>query len=267
MPCFRPLLLVLGLLPVASPAAAQRLPYAEMLDAPSLPYDIPAESAASAAPAPAAAPRQGKWLQYGLLDRFEWTAMRGGDGYAWDFSALVGGERNRVYVDFGGDGLFSGGVQSAELDMLYSRAVGGDWDLNAGLRYDSRPHPSRLYATLGAQYNGETSWLGGFATLSQSGVPGARLTGYTSFRIVGPLRLQPSFDVEAAARDMPALGIGRGFTYAEGGLRLRYEIRAAFAPYVGVSWARDLGRTARLDRAAGDDPETRSLVLGLHSEF
>jgi copper resistance protein B len=266
VPSFRPFLLALSPLIVAAPAAAQRLPYAEMIEAPRLPYDIPAETAPAAAPAEAAAaPR--KWLQYGLLDRFEWAAMRGGDGYAWDFSAMVGGERDRLYVDFSGDGLFSGGLQSAEIDALYSRAVGGDWDLNAGLRYDARPRPGRLYATIGAQYNGETSWLGGFVYVSQTGVPGARLGGYTSWKIVGPLRLQPSFDLEASARDMPALGIGRGLTYAEGGLRLRYEIRAAFAPYVGLAWQRDLGRTARFDRAAGDDPETRSLVLGLHSEF
>jgi copper resistance protein B len=266
MPFARPLALALGLLAAASPATAQRLPYADVADAPRLPFDIPAETTSAPAATPAAAEHR-KWLQYALLDRLEYAAMRDADGYEWDFSTLVGGERNRLYLDLAGGGLFSGGLESFEIDALYSRAVGGDWDLNAGLRYDWRPRPKRLYATLGAQYNGETSWLGGFLFLSQSGIPGARLTGYTSFKIVGPLRLQPSFDLEASARDMPALGIGRGFTYAEGGLRLRYEIRSAFAPYVGVSWARDLGRTARLDRASGEDPETRSLVLGLRSEF
>jgi copper resistance protein B len=251
----------------AAPAAAQRLAYADVAEAPRLRYDIPADAAPPVSAAPAAPAEKRKWLQYGLLDRLEYAAMRDGDGYAWDFSALVGGERNRLYLDFAGDALWSGGLETFEIDALYSRAIGGDWDLNAGLRYDWRPRPSRLYATVGAQYNGETSWLGGFVFVSQNGVPGARLTGYTSLRLVGPLRLQPSFDLEASARDMPALGIGRGFTYAEGGLRLRYEIKPAFAPYVGLSWARDLGRTARFDRAAGDDPETRSLVLGLRSEF
>jgi copper resistance protein B len=266
VPSFRTLPAALSLLAAAAPAAAQRLPYADVSDAPRLPYDIPAE-AAPPAPAAEAAPAKRKWLQYGLLDRLEYAAMRDGDGYAWDFSALVGGERDRFYFDLAGDGLWSGDLATFEVDALYSRAIGGDWDVNAGLRYDWRSRPGRLYATLGAQYNGETAWLGGFVFLSQSGVPGARLTGYTSLRLIGPLRLQPSFDLEASARDMPALGIGRGFTYAEGGLRLRYEIRPAFAPYVGLSWARDLGRTARLDRAAGEDPETRSLVLGLRSEF
>lgn len=257
------------LLIAGAPAAAQRLPYADVTDTPRLSYDIPADTELPAKPAPAAAegPSDTPKLQYGLLDRLEWAMMRGGDGYAWDYSTLIGGDRNRLYLDFSGDGLFKGGLETAEIDALYSRVIGGDWDLNAGIRFDPRPRPSRLYATIGAQYNGETSWLGAFAYLSQTGVPGARITGYTSLKVAGPLKLQPSFDLEASARDMPALGIGRGFTYAEAGLRLRYEIRAAFAPYVGVSWQRDLGRTARFDRANRDDPETRGLVLGLRSEF
>src|SRR3954471_1709017 len=236
MPFARPLAFALGLLVAASPAAAQRLAYADVSDTPRLPYEFPAETApptpaAPAAPAGPAAAEHRKWLQYGLLDRLGYAVIGDSDGYEWAFSTLLGGDRNRLYLDFAGDGLFSGGLESFEIDALYSRAIGGDWDLNAGLRYDWRPRPKRLYATLGAQYNGETTWLGGFLFLSQSGVPGARLAGYTSFKIAGPLRLQPSFDLEASARDMPALGIGRGFSYAEGGLRLRYEIRSAFAPY------------------------------------
>jgi uncharacterized protein involved in copper resistance len=41
----------------------------------------------------------------------------------------------------------------------------------------------------------------------------------------------------------------------------------ARAPHVGASWSRDLGRTARLTRAAGDDREAKSLIAGVRSEF
>jgi copper resistance protein B len=81
------------------------------------------------------------------------------------------------------------------------------------------------------------------------------------------LVLQPSFELNAYARDVPELGIGRGFSYAEGGLRIRYELVDHLAPYFGVSWSRDLGRTARFDRAAGIDPEAKTLLLGVRSEF
>lgn len=246
-----------GLLVLGPPAAAQTLP-----------YDLSGETAASAG-AEAEAEPSGKppWLQYALLDRFEWGLARGEDGYAWDFSALVGGEKNRIYLATSGEGGASGRLDYAELDALYSRALGGDWDFNFGLRYDLRPHPNRFYAALGAQYDGDSLWLGGWTYWSDKGELSARLAGYYNLTLTGPLVLQPSFELDAAASDVPALGLGRGFTYAELGLRLRYEIRPWLAPYVGASWSRDLGRTARLTRAAGDDPEAKSLVAGLRSEF
>jgi copper resistance protein B len=202
-----------------------------------------------------------------LLDRFEWGLARGEDGYAWDFSALVGGEKDRVYLATSGEGASSGRLDYAELDALYSRALGGDWDLNLGLRYDLRPRPNRAYAALGVQYDGDKLWLGGWTYLSHKGEASARLAGFYNLTLIGALVLQPSFELDASAADVPELGLGRGFTYAELGLRLRYEIRPWLAPYVGASWSRDLGRTARLTRAAGDDPESKSLVAGVRSEF
>lgn len=49
----------------------------------------------------------------------------------------------------------------------------------------------------------------------------------------------------------------------EAGLRLRYEIRREFAPYVGVTWIRQLGQTADLSRAAGEPVDDLRFVLGL----
>lgn len=260
------------LLAVASaPAAAQRLPYVPVDDeapaaAPKLAYR---QMEGDEAPSPGGAEkaRRGKLLQWALLDRAEYSAQSGGDSYAWDFSALLGGERNRLWLGSVGEGGTWHSPDYLEFAALYSRHVGGSWDLNAGLRYDLRPRPDRAYAALGAQYDDGKAWLGAFAFLSDEGELSARLAAYYNLSLIGALVLQPSFELDASGEDVPALGIGRGFTYGEAGLRLRYEIKEAFAPYVGLSWSRDLGRTARLTRAEGEDPETKSLVLGIRSSF
>lgn len=54
---------------------------------------------------------------------------------------------------------------------------------------------------------------------------------------------------------------------AELGLRLCYEIKREFAPYIGVSWERKFGGSARFARAAGDRVEATSLVLGIRAWF
>ena len=66
-----------------------------------------------------------------------------------------------------------------------------------------------------------------------------------------------------AFQEIEALGIGSGLSSAEVGLRLRYEIRREFAPYVGVSWRQVVGDTANLARAAGKRSAGTSFVAGL----
>ena len=253
--------LAAALISAAAPAGAQRLPYADLDEPP------PAAAADAEAEAEAEDSSNPPWLQYALLDRFEWGFAEGGDGYSWDFSALLGGDTNRVYLASTGEGASSGRLDYLELNALYSRAVGGDWDLNLGIRYDAIPRPDRVYATFGAQYDDDRLWLGVWSYLSHKGELSARLAAYYNLVLTGPLVLQPSFELDASASDVEALGLGRGLTYGELGLRLRYEIRPQFAPYVGLAWSRDLGRTARLTRAEGEDPEAKNLVLGLRSQF
>lgn len=264
--------LLAGIVPAAAPAFAQTLPYEDVSDTageasePAVPYEIGSEAPVAAeTPSQAASEPDGPKLQYALLDRFEWAPK--GDSYAWDFSALLGDDSDRVYFGFSGDGTFAGTLDTLELDAFYSRNVGGGWDLNGGLRYDALPHPSRLHFAAGTQYDNGSLWLGAWAYISTKGELSARLASYYNLKMTKRLILQPSVEIGAYARDVPALGIGHGLAYAEGGLRIRYEIVDHLAPYFGVSWSRDLGRTARFDREAGIDPEAKNLVLGVRSEF
>jgi copper resistance protein B len=40
------------------------------------------------------------------------------------------------------------------------------------------------------------------------------------------------------------MGLGKGLSNITAGMRLRYEIRREFAPYVGVEWSKNFGNTA-----------------------
>jgi copper resistance protein B len=108
-----------------------------------------AEAAAREAVAPDEARSGGPKLHYALLDRFEWTPA--GDAYGWDFSALAGGGTDRLYFGSSGDGAFAGRLEYLELDLFYSRNIGGGWDLNAGFRTDilpDEPFPRRAWRSI-----------------------------------------------------------------------------------------------------------------------
>ena len=66
-----------------------------------------------------------------------------------------------------------------------------------------------------------------------------------------------------SASDIPELEIGSGLTSVTAGLRLRYEIRKEFAPYIGVEWNRSFGDTADYIRARGDKVDKTRFVIGL----
>ena len=56
---------------------------------------------------------------------------------------------------------------------------------------------------------------------------------------------------------------GTGVTETDIGLRLRYEIAREIAPYIGVSWLKKYGETARISRQEGETTDTVAFVVGL----
>ena len=203
-----------------------------------------------------------------MIDRLEYRALSGGDGYHWEGEGWIGGDVNRMAIKSEGEGETGGRLESAELQLLYSRAIDPWWNIVGGVRQDFRPRPERTYATIGieglAPYWFEVE---GQLFVSTRGDAHARLEASYDQRITQRLILQPAMEVNVAAQDVPELGIGSGLSDIELGLRLRYEFAREFAPYVGVNWERKLGDTARYAQRVGDDPAATSLVMGLRFWF
>ncbi len=83
------------------------------------------------------------------------------------------------------------------------------------------------------------------AFLGENGQSALRLEGEYDILLTNRLILQPSAEVNLYGRNDPARGIGSGLADSELGLRLRYEIRREFAPYIGVTWNRSYGQQRR----------------------
>ncbi len=203
-----------------------------------------------------------------MFNLAEVQVRNGRDGYRWDGEGWFGGDINRLTVKTEGEGVFRQGVESAEVQALYSRAIGPYFNLQAGIRHDFTPTPTRTYATIGfeglAPYWFEVE---GAAFISPQGDVLGRLEGYYDQRLTQRLILQPRVELNLSAQNMPAQRIGVGLTNAELGLRLRYEISRQFGPYIGVSYDSKLGRTARYARIDGEDPDAASLVAGIRIWF
>ncbi len=201
-----------------------------------------------------------------MANTFELTSASGEEGYRWDIEGWYGSDLHRFVFKTEGEGTRDD-TDSAEIQALYSRAMGRYTDLQAGMRYDFEPDGT-AYATLGVE-SLFPYWFDveGALFLSERGDAFARLEGSYDVRFTQRLILQPSLEVTLAAQDVPESEIGSGFSSAELGLRLRYDIRREFAPYIGVNYERSFGRTADLVRANDGEVEETTIVLGLRAWF
>lgn len=203
-----------------------------------------------------------------LVDELEYRFGDGKPVAGWDAQAWYGGDYHKAWLKTQGEYRGSESFESAEVQLLYSRLLGYYWDAQAGLRYDFEPDPSRAYGVIGLQGLAPGNFevdLQGF--VSEEGVASARLELEYDMLITQRLVLQPKFETNVAFGNDRAIGSASGFNDIELGLRLRYEIIREVAPYVGVSWERQLGNTADLARDEGEDVDNLTFLAGVRLSF
>ena len=202
-----------------------------------------------------------------LLDRLEYRAQKGADALYWDAQAWYGGDYNKLWLKSEGQRIVGGRTAEADLQVLYARRIAPFWHLQGGLRSEVRPGPTQNYGVLALQgiapywFNVEAS------TFFRGGNISGRLEAEYDQLLTQRLILQPRIDSDFSATADPARGVGRGINDVTLGLRLRYEIKREFAPYVGVTWSSKLGDTADIARSRGVDPRSTAVVFGVRVWF
>lgn len=203
-----------------------------------------------------------------LVNVAEVQIRKGREAFEWDGEAWYGGDIHRLWLKSEGEGEFDRSLEAAELQALYSRAIGPYFNLQGGLRYDIKPNPSRTYVAVGVEGLAPSFFdVEGTLFLSNKGELMARAEGSYDQRITQRLILQPSAELNFAAQSSREIGMGAGLSEAEIGLRLRYDIRREFAPYVGMQYRRAFGRTRDYLREEGEDESSWSFLTGVRLWF
>ena len=199
-----------------------------------------------------------------FADRFEYQTGEGNDFLLWDVQAWIGRDYNKLWFKSEGSWLLEKeDFEEAEVELLYSRNIATYWDIQMGVRHDFEPNPERTFAALGIEGLAPL-WFEVDATayLSEDGDLSAKVEVEYDLLLSQRLILQPRFETSIALQEVEAYGVGQGINDIELGVRLRYEIRREFAPYVGFSWSRKLGETADLAEDEGEEIGVASFVAG-----
>lgn len=203
-----------------------------------------------------------------LIQRLE-SRFRGNDqALGWEAQGWYGTDYQKLRLKLEGERDAGGPTSDNEVQLLYQRMVADFWDWQVGMRHDDQPGPARSYAVLGIQ-GMAPQWFEVDANLflSERGDPSLRLESEYELLLTQRLILEPSLEYNLALADDRDIGVGAGGSELEAGLRLRYELRREFAPYVGYVWSKTYGRSGDIARAEGESDEEGYWVAGVRMWF
>ncbi|RUM35477.1 MAG: copper resistance protein B [Desulfobulbus sp.] len=202
-----------------------------------------------------------------IVDQLEVQVGDGDDPLVWEAEGWLGYDLNKLWLKTDGEYL-DGRIEDVEVQALYSRAIAPFWDVQIGWRGDLRPQPERNWLALGVKGLAPYFFdVDAAVFIGESGQTAARLQAEYEIMFTQKLILVPNVEVNFHGRDDEELGIGSGLSDIEAGLRLRYEIRREFAPYVGITWKHLYGDTADFAEAEGEDRDDVRFVIGLRAWF
>lgn len=212
-----------------------------------------------------------------LVDVLEYRPGSGGDrgrgDYRWDVEGWYGGDYNRLW--FKSEGQQDTALKAdydVDFQLLYGRFLWKYYDIQVGGRMETQSFRgstvTRGLGVIGLQgivpYNYEfesTLFVG------QNGAVSARLSYTKDFLLTQRLIFQGRFQTNLAIQRVEKFTTGSGLNNLEFGGRLRYEIRRELAPYIGISFERSFGETARLVRQQGGDPSQIRFLIGVRLWF
>ncbi|MDD5271285.1 MAG: copper resistance protein B [Methylovulum sp.] len=198
-----------------------------------------------------------------LVDRLEGLGNGPHSLMTYDWQAWYGKTNDRTVVRAEGN-IDAGQFTEARNELLWGHALTPYWDSQLGVRYDTGAGPERGWFTFGLQ--GITPyWLYIEATayIGEQGRAAFRFESEYDVLITQRLILQPRIEANIYSQRDIGRGISQGLSDFESGLRLRYEIRREFAPYIGVEWS-----TAPTINSLSDSrTDTTRWVAGVHFWF
>ncbi len=205
---------------------------------------------------------------YFVADRLEYYSIEGLNPLVADVQGYIGKDYNKFWFKAEGEFLTAEKEGEMEVQGLYSRPLTAYFDLQAGLRYDlaysNAGNNSRVFAVIGLQ--GLAPYLfevDGSIQLSEEGDLSGSFEGEIDLLVTQRLVIQPRLATSVAVQEVEEFGVGSGLNNIQLGLRLRYEIKREFAPYLGISWNRKLSETADMAKLEGADVSVFGVVAGV----
>jgi len=184
-----------------------------------------------------------------------------------DMNAWLGKDINKLWLKTDIT-QHEGKTEHAEVQALFSHAFAPYWDVQTGIRRDIRPSPSQTWGVIGVQGLAPYFFeIDAAIFIGEAGRTAARISADYDLLFTQRLILAPEIEINAYGQNDMATGTGSGVSNISTGLRLRYEIRREFAPYIGLSWNKKLGNTADFAKTGNEATSNTEWIIGIRAWF
>lgn len=202
-----------------------------------------------------------------LIDKAEVAKGDGAGGQNVEIEAWYGNDDHKAWVKVELERR-GGMLESTRTELLWDRACAPFWSTRLGIRHDRGDGGGRDWLAFGIQLLAP-HWLETQATAywRPHGGLAAGLAMKSEVLFSSRLILEPELGANLYSRADPGHGTGKGLSDLSAGVRLRYQITRQFAPYIGVTWSRQVGGSADLTRMRGDDRSEVQAVAGVRMWF
>ncbi len=202
-----------------------------------------------------------------LIDQLEAFHGRDANGQSWEAQGWYGNDEDKLWIRTEGE-RSRGKLEDGDLEAFWNHNIATFWSTQLGVRHDFGEGPGRTWAAFGVQ-GLAPYWFELEATgyVGANGRTAARLRAEYELLFTQRLILQPETEINLYGKNDPQRRIGNGVSDIQFGLRLRYEIRRQFAPYIGVNWLRRIGTSADYARQDHQPVLDRQIVAGVRIWF
>lgn len=212
-----------------------------------------------------------------MLDQLESKWTNDESSLSWDSSLYVGRDLNKIWLKVEGEDVDNSNASEAQ--VWISHTVSPYWDFNLGLRYDEH----------------DTTWVkSGFQGLAayfiesdisvfidEKSRVSMRLDFEKELMLTQKWIVVPEIELELNAYNNKTTKAGSGLSKVETGVRLLYQFKREFIPYLGVHWERYFGNSADFQQLQGlsligseiennkksHDVDEAGVVLGIKAWF
>lgn len=203
-----------------------------------------------------------------VIDELEWVKTDDRHSIALDARASYGGDYDKLLAKIGGEHA-DGRTEELSGEVLWDRIFARWWSVQAGAMVERLDEPdSRVWAAVGIE--GLAPYWFDIEAMVYFGEQGrTALRAKASYEFLLTQRLIVNSELESIvySKSDPELNRPSGLGKLNAGLRVRYEFRREFAPYVGAVWQRSRVDSAGSVHANDETSGEVALVAGVRIWF